>query len=103
MIVVDVLLVCNLLVFALCAVRGWHPGRARLDDLLSRAQVGERPADGQAMGEIVPFPAGGRELARRRARANHPAGHHPGRPAQLWHPSQPRQLVRRRHPSGGLV
>jgi hypothetical protein len=108
-IVVDVLLVCNLVLFAVCAFRVPRQGRSRLDDLVAQARLDPQPASTWQMGQILAFPTSD-ELARRRARSAHPAGHFSHPSAQPLHPSQSARLPGRlthpagrfSHPSGGL-
>ncbi len=91
MIALDVLLVANLVLFAVYALRPRRPARARLDDLLATVQrpadaAGADSADAQGRqgqpGDVEPdsgsaviiaFPSA-EELDRRRARALHPSG-----------------------------
>ena len=77
MIVVDVLLALNLVLFVVCAVRAPRPGRSRIDDLVTAAR---QPAPALAMrvvpirsdNVVVPFRSR-EELRIAHARAAHPS------------------------------
>lgn len=78
--VVDLLLVGNLVLLAVCGARAPRRSRSRVDDVLSRAGLREPagvedPEGGPAepLGNVVRFPSGD-ELALRRARSAHPSG-----------------------------
>lgn len=88
MIVLDILLFCNLLLFAVCAFRSPSSRSTRIDDLVEQA-TGQRPAvvalptrleQAQARSDnVIRFPSPD-ELARRRGKAAHPPTglrHHP--------------------------
>lgn len=83
MIVIDVLLAANLILFVVCAVRA--PGRTRpsVDALLAQARVTPGPRSlphpaahpaGRAQAEAVILPFASPSV--RRARALHPSAHH---------------------------
>ncbi|MHB8681788.1 MAG: hypothetical protein ACYDA2_06820 [Acidimicrobiales bacterium] len=81
MVVVDVLLACNLVLFAVCAYRAPHRApRPGIDALVAEARSGRPPVvvpvvpAGDAV--VVPFCTRG-ELAMRRAKALHPSSGHP--------------------------
>jgi hypothetical protein len=89
-IVLDILLFCNLLLFAVCAFRAPRAGPSRIDDLVEQATKGRAPATFAAAprplpasrdgDNVVPFPSPA-EIARRRSKAVHPSvvlRHHPG-------------------------
>jgi hypothetical protein len=90
-IVLDILLFCNLVLFAVCAVRSPKAKGTRIEDLVRQAtasRVPQAPRPGPSLvaeDNIVPFPSVA-ELVRRRARTAHPSaglptgfGHHPSR------------------------
>ena len=78
MIVLDILLFCNLVLFAVCAIRSPRAKGTRIDDLVARAELSPvapapRPvAVAVPHDNVLPFP-GAAELARRRAKAAHPS------------------------------
>ena len=82
MVVVEVLLGCNLFLFAACAIRGHRPPRSKLDELLASVRVPVRAGDATSVesdpdqdgATIIAFPTS-EEMAIRRARAAHPSGH----------------------------
>ncbi len=57
MIVLDVLLAANLVIFAVCAVRVRRPGIVRIDDLVNRALFPRSQALPSSRGVVVPFPS----------------------------------------------
>jgi hypothetical protein len=81
MVVVDILLFCNLVLFAVCAARSPKSRAASIDDLVREAAP-RPPVQLMHGSNVVPFP-GADELARRRARVLHPShpssglSHHP--------------------------
>lgn len=91
MIVLDILLFCNLLLFAVCACRAPRAKGTRIDDLVGQATGwrstaavtpvrAAQAASGATPDNVIEFP-GPAEMARRRARVAHPATglrHHPG-------------------------
>ena len=85
MVVVDILLVCNLILLAVCAVRAPRRVKPGLDELLARARRPSPVPDGagQPMGIVIPFPVRD-QLARRRAMATHPSA---GTAQPVVHPS----------------
>jgi len=97
MVVVDVLLVCNLILFACCALRSSRADSSRADQLLQRI---DRPGDAfpaEQMGQVLRFPPA-EDLAMRRARALHPSQH----PSVLSARPLPHSSARSSHPSGRL-
>lgn len=78
MIVVDVLLALNLVLFVVCAIRAPRPARPSVDDLLAAARSGRRlavrvvPAH-VPQGNVIPFRTR-EELHLAHARAAHPSG-----------------------------
>ncbi|HMK99085.1 MAG TPA: hypothetical protein VK428_02745 [Acidimicrobiales bacterium] len=97
MVVVDVLLVCNLILFAYCALRSPRARSSRLDQLLHRVDGTDGEAVGREMGKVLRFP-GVDELAIRRARAVHPSRH----PADLSSRPMSHPSGHSSHPSGRL-
>jgi hypothetical protein len=89
-IVIDMLLFCNLVLFAVCAIRSPRAKGTRIDDLVERATLSRvgpalvraaAPAPAATDDKIVPFPSAA-ELARRHGRSLHPSttlGRHPSR------------------------
>jgi hypothetical protein len=87
-IVLDILLFCNLVLFAVCAFMSPRAKGARIDDLVAQATKGrprtmpgiELVSTPPRRDNLVPFP-GAAEMARRRAKPLHPSAglrHHPG-------------------------
>jgi hypothetical protein len=77
MIVVDVLLALNLVVFVVCAIRAPRQARRGIDELVAAAR---RPASGLGMhigapacGNVIPFRSR-EELRLAHAKAIHPSG-----------------------------
>lgn len=82
MIVLDILLFCNLVLFAVCAFRSPSPRSTRIDDLVGQATgrrppvvvLHTRPEPLQARSDnVVPFPSPA-DAARRRGKSVHPSG-----------------------------
>ena len=97
MVVVDVLLVCNLILFAYCALRSPRARSSRLDQLLHRVDRTDGEVAGGEMGKVLRFPSTD-DLAIRRARAVHPSRH----PADLSSRPMSHPSGRSSHPSGRL-
>lgn len=75
MIVVDVLLACNLVVFIVCAVRAPRQARPQLDDLVAAARVAAAaavPAGGPGYATVIPFRSR-EQLHLAHAKAIHPS------------------------------
>jgi hypothetical protein len=87
-VVLDILLFCNLVLFAVCAVRSPRAKGTPVDDLVRQAKLAPVPPPPSSRPRVVGsdnillFPSAD-ELARRRARAAHPSA---GSPSMgMWH------------------
>lgn len=88
MVLFDVLLACNLIAFAICAIRAPRASRPRLDDLIATAHLSHPASSAPGEGaRVIAFPTR-EEMEIRRARAAHPSTARPpvARPS-VFHPA----------------